>query len=326
MLFLLFRLVGCNIGIMKDRSSNFKLLAELKYLLNIHPLARNDKNWDRILDLMNNYNLRLPDTIGKVGLFESPYEGFLEEKYKPYDENHLNDVLKELNKDVKYYDFNKIKDENEYSRSMILSKEIRIIENLISDIELKNENQLRQQITEISETNFPIVEWIDSGEGRGEDSSYKDYRIIDNKIQLYTIVNWFWHFVDENEKKVFWSKLPLDIIVCFKIKLIEDLSIAHELCIDFNNLIISDIDFGIGEYYDNNSNNFYMELNDNSIEGYDMVEVRKFFTIISDQLCEKINNNSSGIQNWFDSDYMNDPEGIEDSEIFSTYERYIFNT
>ena len=118
-------------------------------------------------------------------------------------------------------------------------------------------------------------------------------------------------------------RLPQLNLYTKTIQLIEDLSMEHEIKIDFNNLKIIDIHFGLGGYYDNDSYNFYMGINEYNSEENDIDEVKRFLSIISKQLHEKIKNNSKNVQNWFDNNYMNYHEAPS-PDIFTTIKGFDF--
>ena len=79
--------------------------------------------------------------------------------------------------------------------------------------------------------NYPIVEWIDT---RPWGSN-----VIKNKLYLYSTIDWYDVSDDKKEKKLFWSKKPLQLSVEFGIK------IDDHWKVQIDNIKIYDLDFRI---------------------------------------------------------------------------------
>ena len=78
-------------------SSIVKLLDEFKYLLRIDQLKREDKDWERIIELFD-YNLQTPEMKGKVGdlSINLAHEAIFLEKYQSLHKQELEERLEEL--------------------------------------------------------------------------------------------------------------------------------------------------------------------------------------------------------------------------------------
>ena len=74
-------------------SSIVKLLDEFKYLLRIDPLRREDKDWERIIELFD-YNLQTPEMKGQVGSHPA-YQAIFREKYQSLNKVELKEKYKE---------------------------------------------------------------------------------------------------------------------------------------------------------------------------------------------------------------------------------------
>ncbi len=304
------------------RITDKKLLREYKTLLFIHPLQRSVDEWNKIIEF--DHTLDFEENLHLVGLKdEYPRDRFFREKYISCNEKELKKAQKDLrmvyelivdketilnerklNRDSDWQTLSKDYDINV---SRIIRKEWTIIDSLIIEIKSKAEAQLLKKKNLINRfaitptgPNEPRFEWI---------SREKSYQYSGPSQDCYSFIKWFEYNIDEVSKEVYWSKLPANIPIAFKLlvngdksKPIMDVNEYGEIYpLDMESLSISNLDFGYGFSYEEDSAYFgrWDEFHKYKSLGFDISQIDEFFSIIKGQLFGNINVNQKPFQEWF---------------------------